>query len=205
MKLFQKTYPLVGIMLLMSSGIFLARAEDFPVDKLEQLSLIEAAQTAVFGKDNLFAEENKDIHIWFQMINDLQDYVDENADGNKKLIKAFETCRSVSSELIGTILIVYDSVFTGELSFKERGAWNKARSKIGRLIKRKKDLEKESKTLKNTRFYFSAQKKNDAKEVLLRLIESLKVILDRLDKNFSEEYWTAEHKYSATIPAAEHG
>ena len=171
MKIFQKTYPLVGIMLLLSGGIFLAENE--------KILLINSAYREVFSKDNLFGKKNENLDGWYDMLDELQSYVDKNAGGNMKLLDAFAVCKIASYQLISTLIIVYDSIFAGRGT--SQAAIASARGSLDKL-QRRTDLVETSKILEDTSFFW--EKKKMVKKVLLHLIEKLESAIDKLGKDF---------------------
>ena len=214
MKLLQKTYPLVGIILVLYGGIFTARDKDFLAknQRDKELQLINEAYRKVFAKEDLFAEKNKQTHVWKNMIKRLERYIDNNADGNKKLRKAYDLCKSVSNQLINTLTVVYNSVFANEEIPSMEGGddwkiWDEAMQNIGRLEDKKTNLANTSNVLKDTQFYFESQKqkKNNVKKVLLRLMSILEVVINQLKGDFFKRYDAAYDKWTQSIPVAEPG
>ena len=84
MKLFKKTYPLIGIMLL-GGGTLLAKK----VDELEEaLQSIGSKHTKIFSKNNLFDKRNEETDDWYKLLGNVRSYVTKNAGGNVKLLEA---------------------------------------------------------------------------------------------------------------------
>jgi len=197
MKLFQKVYPLVGIMLLLCSRTFFAKGGELQIltddeyrkaqlfTEDEALVMISNVHTGVFGKNNLFGGANgiaaveRDKISWDKMFNYLRVYVDESAGNNKKLLEAYETCRSVGHNMIDVLVGILGRL-EGE------GIGIKFRKMIERLKERTVDLKKVEKKLKNTRYYI--EKKKGVKRVLLRLIITLEVTINKLDKDFNRTF-----------------
>ena len=207
MKTFQKTYPLVSVILLLYSGTFTAKDKDFLAkdQRDKELQLINEAYREVFAKEDLFAEKNKQTGVWKKMIVKLGDYIDENAGGNKKLLKAYRLCKSVSNQLINKLTVVYNSVFKKAIPSSDRLTWEKALGDIVGLTDEKADLVKMSNVLRDTQFYIGAQKKNNVKKVLLRLMSILEVIINQLRGDFFKRYDVAQDEWVQSIPFAQPG
>ena len=113
MKLFQKTYPLVGMMLI-CGGILLA----VDSEKIKVMQSIAEAQAKVFMlKDNIFAKKikDRDVNYWSEMLGKIANYVNVNAGRNDKLFSAYMLCRSFGFQLINTILMIADYDFSKKI------------------------------------------------------------------------------------------
>ncbi len=193
MKLSQKIYPLVGIVLLLCGGIFLSvdsmsarrRIEVVKAQQAEiiQMRSIKNAYKEVFGRKNLFAGENKDTDRWTEMLDGLQSYAYKNAD-EKLLFSALDLSKDVSKELINVLKSAYNSLLNKRLSAYAVSVRRSARKKIQQLKKRKTALESMSDLLIGTRY--SRVKDEMVKEVLLRLMQTLRVTINKLGKDFKK-------------------
>jgi len=185
MKLFKKTYPLVGIMLLLCSGTFLAKDKPEKMTKDRVLGMINNIHLKVFDKDNLFAKKNEDTDTWNQIFSHLKAYVHKNAGKNRKLLNAFSVCRITSDELIRTLTSVYDSVFSGKKrAISLEDARENANIMLEELMIQQANLKGMGSILEDTRYYI--EKKKDVKEVLLRLILTLDITIDKLGEDFKK-------------------
>ena len=176
MKLFKNVYGLVGLILLLCRGALLAGERE--------LVLITTTHTKVFSKDSLFAERNEETNAWYDMLDYLQGYVDENAGKDKKLLEAFALSQDVSYQLINTLKIAYNAVFAGKKS-PSRAVVENARSSIEQLKQRRTDLQNMSNILED--YSPRKKKKKDVKETLLRLILTLDLTINKLAIDFKKQ------------------
>ena len=196
MKLSQKIYPLAGIMLLLSGGVFLSVDSQSVRLKREETERIRAniakaiaiesikrAYKEVFGQENLFARENKDTDRWNKMLDGLQSYAHKNA-GEKFSFSALSLSKDVSKELINVFKSAYNSLLNKRLSDYAVSVRRSVRKKIQQLKRRKTDLESMSDLLIGTRY--SRVKDEMVKEVLLRLMQTLRVTINKLGKDFKK-------------------
>ncbi len=174
--------------------------ETRPGIKPDMRMLIISTHTKIFGIENLFAEKNKETNEWHKMLASLQGYVGENAGKSKKFSKsffslnnlkgyvdkkkgkskkfseAFFLCQDVSDQLINTLKIIYNSVFSGTQIPSQPVVYN-AFSNIKKLNKRITDLEDMSDMLEGTRCFSIKNKK--AKKVLNLLIVTIKLTIKK--------------------------
>jgi len=204
MKIFQKTCLLVSMMLF-CGGIFGAKDSkklQLERDRNKELKSISEAYRKVFRQESLFAKKNENTKTWQKMIEELGQYVNKNSGGNKKLLKAFNTSELAGDTLINTLGEVYDSIFTEEVPspIQSWHIWEEANSKVGRVKQSQNNLVNMSNILKNTHFYLvSAQKKDNVKKVLLRLMDILEIVQNQLIDEFKERYDIASKKYEASL------
>jgi len=186
MKLFQKTCPLVGILLL-CGGILLGaekrRSSQRVLTKKEVLKSIKKASKKVFPSDkNLLDEENKNTQKWYKMLNSVRSYVKKNAGENEDLLDAFALCWNASRKLINVLTNAYDTflaVFERPEDVSSRRIGTVSRGIIA-LIFESINLTKMQEKLENMSY---SEKKKDVKEVLISLIEHTRNAIDRLMKD----------------------
>ena len=172
----KNVYAVLGIILASGSLVF---AEE----KEKGLQSITSTVTKVFGKDNLFDKKNEDINEWYWLLGVIQNYVDENAGKNKKLLDAFAFCQDVSYQLFNTLKIAYNSIFA--VTSPSSMDIIRMRGNIEQLSRKGIDLVNASKQLESEYYFF--QKKKDVKEMLLRLMLSLEIAIGKLVRDFEKQ------------------
>jgi len=195
MKLLQKTYSLVGILLL-CGGILLGaekrRSSQRVLTKKEVLESIVEASEKVFSHDGfLLAEENKKTLKWYEMLSKVRSYVNENAGGDDLLLDAFSLCWVVGRELINVLKNTYNSLFSegGSMSYDNVKT---ASNDIEELwLEQEFSLQKMYERL-NSEVYFG--KRKDVRDVLMSLIIYVSAPIIRLRNEFhdNEEIYEIE-------------
>ena len=176
MKTYKKSTLLLGLAML-SGGTIAAKTKD------EELLLITSIHTKVFSQSNLFDKRNEETNDWYDLLDNIQKYVDKNASKNKKLLDAFALCQDISYQLINTLKIAYNSIFA--VASPSSTNISSIRDDIGQLVESGKILE----TAKNqfeSEYYFW-RKKKDVKEVLLLLMLTLELTITKLSKDFEKQ------------------
>jgi len=190
MKLFQKTCPLVGILLL-SGGVLLAadlQKKEKALTKKKVLKSIEKAYVKVFPRDKgsrLLDEENKNTQKWYKMLSKVRSYVKNNAGENEDLLYAFTLFWNASRKLINVLENTYDSLFaegTGEIS----------RDNIRTASQNIAELKTESSNLNVIReklllsISYSGKKEN-VKEVLMFLVSRIRWAMNRVVGSYEKK------------------
>ena len=140
----------------------------------------------VFPQGNLFDQRIGNIYLWNNLLSRLQNYIDENSDGNKKLLAIVNQCKQVSQELIKTIQWTHLWVFSPSISsgVVYNNYLSVKNNNIKKLKMRKTELEKNVDKLRNMRYHKNGQKKNNATKVLLSFILLLERLIDRTIRDF---------------------
>ena len=185
MMLFQKIYPLVGILLL-SSGIFLtvdSKKKDKVLKKNKVLKSIEKTSEKVFPPDeNLLDKKNTKINKWYKMLADVRGYVNKNAGGNEDLLDAYSLCFTASRELIKVLNNTYNSIFaegTGNMTHDSvttayLNIDRLATTYVPNLFRMKRKLESVS---------YSGGKK-DVRKILMSLNMHIRKTIEKLNNEF---------------------
>lgn len=200
MKILKKAYPLIGLLAL-CSGLFLVGFWGGESKKDKQLQLITSIHTKVFSRDNLFAkrdfktgkwkvqkrDEIEEMSDWKELLSDeIQPYIRKNSDKNNTLLNTFFDCQRASVYLIYTIKSLYNIISGGKPSEVDL---NTAEDFI-KTLQRKNTTLMAKETMLGNRSYLDEdsyfKKPSDAKEILLRLILTLSVTMDKVGKDFKK-------------------
>jgi len=191
MKLFQKTYPLIGILLL-SNGILLtvSKQGEYKIPrsgyskastKEKILKSIERVSKKVFpSNQNLLGKENKDTSSWITLLNRVEAYVNSNAGRDKNLLEAYSLCRIAGVRLVSVLKNIYNSLYSGKRNVTydsvETSYQNlqKLSALSGDLLRMQRRLEKIS---------YSGKKEN-VREVLANLNTHIRYIINHLNNDF---------------------
>jgi len=184
MKLLQKIYSLVGILLL-SGGIFLASEKSSKKSRvlttLEALSSIERQYQRVFppGK-NLYAKKRMGMYPWNKMLHGIQNYVIANAPYYQDFLELFALCWNVSWNLTNLIRWGTDQLYSREVP--SPSLYTVSDNMVDQLEAKITDLTREINRLehseKNERQVFSGVSK-----VLLSLLRKLHFMVNKVDSD----------------------
>ncbi len=195
MKLLQRTYPLVGILLL-SGGILLGNSGKV-LTTSQALSSIKKTYNKVFPPgENIFTRQKKGTHPWYKMLFDIQSYVVKNAPHHLDYLEAFAFCWNLSWQLINAKKFSQEYIFLG----KEHASYSL-------LTKAQEDLDKLEATIPGlTQMINKLRNKHerspqfaDVNKVLLSLLERLKDVIGKLDDDSTklhEEKFGGFREYS---------
>ena len=150
------------------------------------LHRMETVHAQVFPQGNLFGQRIGNIYLWNNLLDRLQNYIDENSDGNKKLLAIVNRCKQVSQELIKTIRWTHLWVFSPSIDsgVVYNNYLSVKNNNIKKLKMRKIELKKDANMLKNTGYYRNGQKKNNATQVLLQFVLLLERTIDKTIQDF---------------------
>ena len=150
------------------------------------LHRMETVHAQVFPQGNLFDQRIGNIYLWNNLLDRLQNYIDENSDGNKKLLAIVNRCKQVSQELIRTIRWTHLWVFSPSIDsgVVYNNYLSVKNNNIKKLKMRKIELKKDANMLKNTGYYRNGQKKNNATQVLLQFVLLLERTIDKTIQDF---------------------
>jgi len=186
MKLLQKTYPLVGILLL-CGGILLGaekrRSSQGVLTKKKVLKSIKKVSEKVFPSDeNLLDKKNNKTQKWYKMLSKVRSYVNENADGNEDLIDAFTVCWNAGRELINVLKNTYNSLFA-EGRIMSYDNVETAHQNIRELgFEHEINLQGMKRKLKSISY---SGKREDVRDVLISLATHIGSTISRLRNEFS--------------------
>ncbi len=183
MKTYKKSTLLLGLAIL-SSGPISAET------KWEISNRLMTISESLFSAPNLFDREldpdkSKE---WSKALKDLESYVKANAFGDKKLLDAARLSRELGFNIARTIIDTYRNLFSslaqqrGKSELMRR--YSEAKNAIFRIELNKTHLIKIADMLEEINYHFYAEKKNDAKEVLLGLIFLFQKTVERMAKDF---------------------
>ena len=152
------------------------------VTKDEVNRTIISVHTKVFGKNDLFKEQinQEDAIKWHEMLQEVQKYIIENAQGNKLLLNLLEKAVLDGYIIVNNSRRIYSMVFQEKV--KNSIAW--AKKQLAQLEERKKAIIRSDKNLKSQ--ILTGNQKN-AKEVLTNLLLVLELTINKLIKDFNKD------------------
>ncbi len=181
MEVAKKSVFLLGMAILSSSAIAME------ITRNELMAEINTGYEAFFYELNpalnLFNRTldmtilSEEIRLWRQALSNLQNYVDNNAKGNKKLSNAVNLAKEVGNGLVDTILTGYKTVVSGEFT-----NYQELEIDIEYLLSSKKELDNAIKTLGGDPWWIG--KKREVRSVLLEVLSLLEKIIKRTVEDF---------------------
>lgn len=154
--------------------------------KAALLHRMATVHAQVFPQGNLFNQRIGNINLWNNLLGRLQNYIDENSGGNRKLLAIVSRCKQVSQELIKTIRWTHLWVFSPSIDsgVVYKNYLSVKNNNIKTLKMRKTELKKDANMLKNTGYYRNGKKKNNATQVLLQFVLLLERTINRTIGDF---------------------